>query len=195
MLELFKSIAGYEGLYEVSNLGNVRSLGMWKGKGKGYFQEGRILKTCKDKRGYLVVGLHKDCKAKTYTVHRLVAQAFIENPYNLPEINHIDEDKTNNQVSNLEWCTTKYNINHGTRNERVAETMTNGKLSKKPIQLTFDYNFIKEWESTAECGRNGFDSGHVSECCRNKYGKQGNVYKGFRWMYADDYYSSTIRNM
>lgn len=185
MKEVFREIAGYNGLYEISNLGNVRSLGMWK-KGKGnssYFQEGRVLKPQKDKDGYLQVNLYKDGNQKHHKVHRLVATAFIENTDSLPEVNHIDEDKTNNRVSNLEWCTTKYNHNYGTRTERMAETQ-----SKRPLQLTLDYTLIKEWSSINECGRNGFCQTAVSLCCRNKYYSQGNVYKGYRWMYAKDYY-------
>ena len=177
MEELFKSITGYEGLYEVSNLGNVRRLA---GKRR---KETRILKPIKTKNGYLLVYLCKDGKQKPHTVHRLVATVFIPNPDNLPEVNHIDEDKTNNKVSNLEYCDHKQNCNHGTRNERVAETQ-----SEKVVQLTLDYVFVREWQSIAECGRNGFNIGAVSLCCRNKYGSQINVYKGYRWMYAEDYY-------
>ena len=182
--EIFKDISGYEGLYQVSNLGNVRSVGMYVGRGKGtYFQEGRIMKPVKDRGGYLYVNLYKNSKRKVHKVHRLVATAFIENPDNLPEVNHIDENKQNNKVENLEWCDHKQNCNHGTRIERVAETRR-----KRPLQLTLDYTLVKEWSSTAECGRNGFDHSTVSKCCNNKYGKQGNVYKGYRWVYAEDYY-------
>ena len=190
MKELFRDVAGYEGLYQVSNFGVIRSLGMWANSKNGSkrFVKGRVLKPSKDTDGYLHVALYKDCNVKWCTVHRLVAQAFIPNPENLPQINHIDENKQNNCVENLEWCSYAYNINHGTRNERVAETMTNGKLSKKVLQLTLDGKIVREWLSTAECHRNGFDSGVVSKCCNNKYGLQGNVYKGYRWMYAEDYY-------
>ena len=183
MNEIFREIAGYEGLYEVSNLGNVRSLNY------NHTGQTRILKSGKHKLGYLLVVLCKDGEMKTHKVHRLVATAFIENPYNLPEVNHIDENKTNNRVENLEWCHHKYNMTYGTRTERsVKARINNPKFSKKPIQLTLDYIFVKEWESTKECGRNGFNQGNVSMCCLNKYGLQGNVYKGFRWMYAEDYY-------
>ena len=180
MIEVFKSITGYEGLYEVSNFGEVRSLN-YKHTGQM-----RVMKPGKDGCGYLYVGLMKDSKRKFYTVHRLVATAFIENPYNLPEVNHIDEDKTNNVVSNLEWCTRTYNNNYGTRIERVSVVLRNEpKRSKKVLQLTLDGKLVKEWESTQECGRNGFCQSVVAACCRNEYGKQGNVYKGYRWVYVD----------
>ena len=181
MKEVFREIAGYEGLYEVSNLGNVRRVA-----GKGC-KEIRVLKLVKQSNGYLYVNLYKEGNRKMHRVHRLVAQAFLPNPNNLPEVNHIDEDKTNNKVCsgmvNLEWCDRKYNNNYGTGHQRSVETQ-----SKKPIQLTLDYVLVKEWESVMECGRNGFCISCISECCNNKYCSQGNVYKGYRWMFAEDYY-------
>ena len=118
--EVWKDVVGYEGLYQVSNLGRVKSLGFDK------WHKGRILKQSFDsKRNYLFVGLHKDGKIKQKNVHRLVAETFIPNPDNLPCVNHKDEDKTNNFVfvnkdgsvdlnkSNLEWCTVAYNTNYG----------------------------------------------------------------------------------
>ena len=179
----------YEGLYKVSNLGRIMSL--------NYRNTGRaeLMNPVEDKDGYLRVGFYKNGEYKMCKVHRLIAQTFIPNPENLPEVNHIDEDKTNNFVflnedgsinkekSNLEWCDRKYNNNHGTHNERIAKAMTNGKLSKKVIQLSLDGEFVREWPSTAECGRNGFNPVCVADCCN---GKQKTAY-GFRWMYADDY--------
>ena len=127
-IEEFRDIPGYEGLYEVSNLGRVRSL-----------ETERILKPSKNTWGYLFVSLYKNGIKKAVRIHRLVALAFIPNPDNLPCINHKDEDKTNNTVDNLEWCDDKYNANYGTRNERIAEK------TRKPV-LQFDLlgNFIRE---------------------------------------------------
>lgn len=113
-------------------------------------------------------------------VHRLVGQAFLLNPNNLPEINHRDEDKTNNRVENLEWCDRKYNNNFGTRNQRVAEKMTNGKLSKTVLQFTLEGNFVKEWKSIRDVQRNlGYNCGNISSCCTGRY----NSANGFVWRY------------
>lgn len=113
-MEVWKAIEGFEGLYEVSNLGRVRRT-YKTGKEK-------ILKPNKNKKsGYLYICLSRNNKKKTFRVHRLVALHFISNPNNLPEVNHIDEDKSNNVWTNLEWCTSEYNCNYGTRNQRQSE--------------------------------------------------------------------------
>lgn len=111
MEEIWKEIEGYEGLYEVSNFGRVKSLKRDK--------NGKLMSLQKDKDGYPVVGLYFKGNLKLHKVHRLVAQTFLSNPDNLPQVNHKDEDKTNNMVDNLEWCTPGYNTNYGTRNIRV----------------------------------------------------------------------------
>ena len=117
--EIWRPVVGYEGLYEVSNTGRVRSLDRYVRR--NYFKKGRILKL-NDRRGYLFVELCLNNKTKNFSVHRLVAQAFIPNPDNLPQVNHIDEDKLNNRVENLEWCDSKYNSNYGTRKDRARNT-------------------------------------------------------------------------
>ena len=179
----------YERLYKVSNLGRILSL--------DYNHTGKpdLMNPGETPTGYLQVTLCKNKEYKKCYVHRLIAETFLPNPENLPEVNHIDEDKTNNFVflnedgsvdkekSNLEWKNHRDNCNHGTRNERVSKILTNGKKSKRVLQLSLSGDLIKEWESARECGRNGFDQGNVSRCCN---GKQ-KTYKGFRWMYADDY--------
>ena len=109
--EVWKSIQGYEGFYEVSSWGRIKNS-----------RSGRVLKAGKHITGYLLVDLCKNGKHTTYRVHRLVAQTFIPNPQNKPEVNHIDENKENNYVENLEWVTSKENINHGTHNLRVSKT-------------------------------------------------------------------------
>ena len=127
-MEIWKDIKGYEGLYQVSNKGRVKSLN-YRRTGK----EG-ILKGKPDKDGYLRVGLCKNKKQKPFYIHRLVAKAFLPNPNNLPEVNHIDENKENNHVENLEWCDRKYNNNYGSRNERASVSMK-GKKHKLKKQI------------------------------------------------------------
>lgn len=129
-MEVWKDIKGYEGLYQVSNLGRIKSI-----------RRNIIMKVRKDKYGYYQLGLTKNKEQKTFKAHRLVAETFIPNHNNLPEINHKDEDKTNNRVENLEWCTNKYNMNYGTRRERAID-----KCKKKVQCVTTgeEFNSIKE---------------------------------------------------
>lgn len=128
MNEIWKPIKGYEGFYEVSNLGRVRSLDRLvirhkhtvNREGKESHEhmmkcKGNELKARVNNSGYLYVALHRDGKEKTQRIHRLVAEAFIDNPNNFPQVNHIDEDKLNNRSDNLEWCDCKYNVNYGSR--------------------------------------------------------------------------------
>ena len=126
MIEEWRDIEGYEGLYQVSNLGRVKSLArvVIRSDGKPNTVNEKILKYGMN-RGYCAVVLCKDGKKKMYKVHRLVAMAFLRNPHNLPEVNHKDEDKKNNCVDNLEWCTSLYNINYGSHNERVTNIIVN----------------------------------------------------------------------
>ena len=190
MEEVWKDIAGYEGKYMVSNTGKVKSLN-YRRTGKE-----KILKAYPDKDGYLYAQLWKDCIGKNYRINRLVAQAFLENPDNFPEVNHKDEDKQNNYVENLEWCTSKYNINYGTRNQRIAEKLKGRKMSeesiKKRVEKTckpvFSVNkesgLIMWWQSAAEAGRVlGIDNGTIGKCCKGKGYKSAG---GYYWFYASD---------
>lgn len=192
-MEEFRDIQEYEGLYQVSNLGRVKSLKYGKEK---------ILKGGKDKQGYIYVILCKEGKKNNFRVHRLVCETFIPNPNNYQCVNHKDEDKTNNNVNNLEWCNQNYNVNYGTGIQRrvantdwkkkventdykevgrkSAEKLLNRKDQSKPVlQYTKDNEFVKEWKSTNECERNGFYKSAVSKCCNGKL----NSHKGFIWKY------------
>lgn len=125
MTEIWKNIEGYEGKYQVSNLGQVKSM----------IGQEKVLHPKKHRNGHLQIGLHKDKKRKTMYIHRLVAQAFIPNPDNLPCVNHKDENPSNNNVDNLEWCTQKYNCNYGTRVDRIMET------KKQQYKKIYKYSF------------------------------------------------------
>lgn len=163
MIEIWKGIEGYEGLYQVSNLGNVKSLG----NGNSNNSKERILKP-KKTSGYLYVGLSKEGKRKNHLIHRLVAQTFISNPNNYQQVNHRDEDKTNNQVTNLEFCDAKYNCNYGTRNQKLS----------KPVMCI---ETGKIYPSTKEIERQlGFSFSTISSACNGRY-KQA---YGFHWKYV-----------
>ena len=177
--EVWKDIAEYEGFYQVSNKGSVRSVDR-RGL-QGYGRRERMLKPQYNSRGYLQVCLSKNGTVKRKSVHRLVAEEFVMNPESLPQVNHIDEDKTNNNAKNLEWCDSKYNNNYGTRTER---------LSKKVIAVNTKTGEVVTFNSTAEAGRKGYNTSAVSMACRGVYkastGKlvgDGCTYKGFRWYY------------
>ena len=119
MIEEWRPIEGYEGLYEVSSYGRVRSLDKYDSMNR--FLRGRILRLFTDGLGYLRAQLYSNSKRKSFLVHRLVAQAFIPNPDNLPQVNHRDENPSNDNVDNLEWCDGKYNVNYGTRIDRIRD--------------------------------------------------------------------------
>ena len=123
MQEIWKDVRGWEGLYQISNLGNVRTL---------HYKKPYLRKLSKTQRGYLVVNFFiSKGKYKNYSVHRLVAEAFIPNPNNLPQINHKDENRLNNRVDNLEWCTNKYNCNYGHHCENLSKSRIGMKFSKQ----------------------------------------------------------------
>ena len=170
-MENWKEISGYEGLYEVSDKGRVKSLGNNKTRKE------KILKPHKDTWGYLRVDLCKDGKVKHSKVHRLVAEAFIQNPNNLKTVNHRDEVKTNNASNNLEWMSKKDNLNYGTRNKRVAESLS------KQVQM-FDKStgeLLATYPSTHEAERiTGIAQQSISSCCNGKRKSAG----GYIWRYA-----------
>lgn len=172
MEEVWRPVVGYEGLYEVSNLGRIRSLDRYVGK---RLFKSQTLKPKTDRYGYLVVDLRSHSKHKSKTIHRLVAEAFLPNPGNLPQVNHKNEDKTDNRVENLEWCSCEYNINYGTSLKRRA-----GSQSKTVYQYTLDGILVNVYPSTNECERQTkYKHSYISKCCNGEW-KQ---YKGFRWSY------------
>ena len=176
----------YEGLYKVSNLGRILSLN-YRNTGKPDLMNPR-----ERKNGYLQIGLWKNREYKHCYVHRLIAETFLPNPEGKPQVNHKiegDEGKKINMVifnedgtidkekTTIEWVTVKENINHGTHNERSAKAR-----SKRVLQLSLSGELIREWPSTMECRRNGFNQGAVAACCRG----ERKSHKGFRWEYEED---------
>ena len=182
MEEEWRAINGYEGLYEVSNTGRVRSLG----NGCSNNSKEKILKPRNNGQGYLQIWLCKNGKQKLYKVHRLVLMTFAP-CYNMKslQVNHIDENTENNNLTNLEWVTCKENINHGTRNKRVSEKNTNGKCSIPVVQLNLEGKLVKVWESSMDAKRGGYNQSHIIQCCKGKRKTHG----GFRWCYLYSYIS------
>ena len=197
MEEIWRDIKGFEGYYQVSNTGKMKSLERTVRSGRGYrIIPEKILEGYPDKDGYLYVQLWKNCICKNCRINRLVAMAFIPNPDNLPEVNHKDENKQNNYVENLEWCTTKYNCNYGTRTKMRAEKLEGMKQSQETIKQRVEktnkpvFSVDKEsglimwWESASEAGRVlGIDNGTIGKCCKGKGYKSAG---GFYWFYADN---------
>lgn len=197
--EIWKDVCGYEGLYAVSNMGRVKSLNY------RHTRKEKILRQCKNIWGYLFVNLWKNGEHKIYQVHRLVLSTFspIANMSELL-VNHKDECKTNNNLSNLEWCTKLYNNTYNDRHKRVGEKLR-GKtrsaatkkkiseaLSKPIVQIDVPTNKgVNVWSSGKDAEREGgFNNGNVSQCCKNKFHREGNnIYKGYKWQYLHDYIS------
>lgn len=187
--EVWKDIPGYEGRYQVSDMGRVRSLSYLGTKNI------RVLKPKPYRGGYLCVALCKNGKAWYAKIHRLVYHTFIgiDKPYVRGSrgtecwvINHKDGDRTNNRLSNLELITQAENVVYGDAREKQRKVQRNNKhTSKKVYQYTLDGRFIKEWPSTRECHRNGLDCRRISECCNHR-GKHEDKreYKGFLWSYC-----------
>ena len=190
MREEWRPVEGWEGLYEVSNMNRVKSVERTVWDNRGYYKivAERFLKPGKNRSGYLYVALWKDGKAKYYLVHRLVATAFCENPEGYTEVNHIDEDKTNNCADNLEWCSRSYNLTYNGRAKKVgkksAEKLTNHPKTSKPIiGIDVRTGLIVEFASVHEAEREiGIHHSNIIKCCKGKANSCG----GFYWMYAND---------
>ena len=176
--------------YQVSNFGRIMSLN-YKRTGKS-----ELLQPRKRKDGYLQVALCKNKIPKDFLLHRIIAETFLPNPENKPCINHkidTEEGRKMNMVffdeygsvdekkSTIEWCTVKENNIYGSRIERIRKANTNGKCSKRVLQFTLDGEFVREWPSVMETGRNGYNSAHVADCCRG----ERKSHKGFLWRYKE----------
>ena len=183
-MEIWRDIKDFQN-YQVSSQGRVRSVdheteARIRGGVVRIHRKGMVLRPAEGHGGYLMITLCKEGKRYDKVIHRLVAESFLDNPENLPQVNHKDEDKHNNCAENLEWCSAEYNTNYGTRNERMAKAQTNHPKKSKPVgQFSLDGKLIKVWPSTNEAGRNGFDGSCVSACCR---GEQ-KTHKTYTWRY------------
>lgn len=170
----WKPIKGYEGYYEVSDKGVIRSItrDVTYKSGRVHSLKGQVIKPSKDKDGYLLVHLYKDNKDTTFKVHRLVAEAFIPNPEGYKEVNHVDEIKDNNQVNNLEWCSRGYNMNHGSRADKASTSLT--KYAYQRFTLSGEYI---DTLTNSELESMGFSAGTIWRCSVGKCRKSS----GFLW--------------
>lgn len=190
-MEIWKDIEGYEGLYQVSNEGRVKSIErtITMSNGRPRLIRERILKQSLQSKGYYFVILCNDSEGKHKYVHRLVAEAFIPNLENKPCIDHINTIRTDNRVENLRWCTNKENCNNPLSVEhyklnydylkRIGKALGE-KRAKKVYQFDKYGNLEKIWNSTTECNRNGLNQGSVSRCCNGKI----ESYKGKKFSYS-----------
>ena len=185
---IWKPIEGYEN-YEVSNTGLVRSLRV----NKSGEVVSRILRLHDNGHGYLAAPLIVNKRQRMMYVHRLVAMAFIPNVDNLPQVNHKDENKSNNNVDNLEWCTARYNINYGNLRERVRASLL--KSVGVPVnQYDLEGNLVRRYECSKEVEKYGFKRRAVIDVCNHRKGHKisSKTYKGFVWRYDGDAFTLTV---
>ena len=182
MKEIWKDIKGYEGYYQVSNFGRIRSVerkiyNPYNRKNSRY--KSIIRKPTVDKHGYLEINLCKNCKSKKHLVHRIVAEAFIPNPTRYPCINHKDENKQNNSVNNLEWCTPKYNANYGCRNKKLSIARTNNMYNQKPVMcIETKEVFINSRDAER---KTGYKSRSIRDVCNGKV----KTLHGLHWVFIN----------
>lgn len=177
MREIFKDVKGFEHLYAVSNLGTVKRKETKAQKGTGnYYRKEHLINQRKNNKGYFMVDLYKNNVRHQLLVHRLVAEAFVENPNNYLCVNHIDENKENNQANNLEWCTQKYNMNYGTCPERIGKAN-----SKSVIQLDKNGNFVGKYVSIICAERmTNISQGSIGDCLHGRRKTAGVIYGNTR---------------
>lgn len=190
MKEIWKDIVGYEDLYQVSNLGNIKSKErIVKNGNRVFFKKEKILTPFLQKTGYLTITLLKDNKIKSHYIHRLVAIAFIKNDFDLEQVNHKDGNKRNNNVNNLEWCSRSENIKHAIKNGLFSKDVVLNKISKmnkkkrKSILQIKNNVIINEFESPTVAGKqfSKLAGNNISACAR---GILKSAY-GFQWKYKD----------
>ena len=181
MKEEWRDIEGYEGYYQVSNFGRVKSLDriQTQKRGNKYYNrkyKSQIIKSYLTHKGYCAIGVTKNNKHKNFAVHRLVAKAFIPNPKNKPQVNHIDGNKENNRVDNLEWNTGSENLKHAYKNKlklctkkhrETAKYQCKKNFNKKVLQYNLNGNFIKEWNSITDASNfYNISISSITQCCQ-----------------------------
>ena len=174
MSVVWKPVVGYEGLYEVSNCGKVRSVEHYT---NGHHLMAKELKPTMSQR-YLYVKLYKNAKPRTIRLHRIVAEAFVPNPMHKPQVNHINGNRLDNSVGNLEWCTSSENLRHAYKTglKDIEDSMR--KIRKKVLQLDMDGNAVREWRSMSDAARElGLQVSNISHCCKGRIRSTG----GYRW--------------
>lgn len=189
--EIWKDVKDYEGFYQVSNLGKVRSLDRYTGCENGVrLVKGRILKQGLNLQGYPIVCLCVEDKRKTQRVHRLVATAFIQNDNHLPEVNHKDHDKTNNCVSNLEWCTRQYNVSYSDDKLKNKYRRKSGfSKAKKINQYDLEWNLLATYVGATSVEKL---MNVPATTIRNRCIRGGQPFNGYYWRYADT--QSEVKN-
>lgn len=188
-MEIWKDIEGYEGLYQVSDMGNVRSFDRVieverNGITMKQHRKGKVLRQLPRRHGYLAVFLYKSDGRRTHeSVHRLVASAFCERENEATEVNHKNEIKTDNRAENLEWITHKENTNYGTTQERRSAKIRNNERSTPIRQKTLDGELVKEYPSIGEAFRQtGYRQGNIHKCLKGTY---SHAY-GYKWEYVNN---------
>jgi hypothetical protein len=206
MFEVWKDIPGYEGYYQASTTGTIRSVGRWVKVGEGRrYLPGRMLKQHKDPKGYYRVSLCKDGKSKVFKAHRLIALTFIPNPKNYPMINHKDEVPCHNWVHNIEWCDAAYNNSYGTAKQRQSAKLRGRPLyhfrgeknfmygkhicrgdhpyARKVAQMDMDGNIIKIHGCLIDAGESvGVTGGSIAHVCKGRMA----TCRGYKWAYLDE---------
>ena len=178
-IEIWKDVKGFEGLYQISNFGNVKSVDRISKHSKGDLTlKGRILKPINIGKGYLGVALSKNGKVKNHYIHRLVAEAFINNNENKPCIDHINGNRTDNRVNNLRWVNATENMNNPITTNRISQ-----KNSIQIVQFTIDGEFVKIWNNAVDAEQTlGIDRTGIRRCCRKVVKTAG----GYMWKNIDD---------
>lgn len=170
-MEIWKDVVGYEGLYQVSNLGRVRGVDRFDAMGRKH--DGIVLRQAYTRGNYLVVGLCKNGIKKLFRVNRLVAIAFIDNPNNYPQVGHLDDNKENNTVNNLYWTTSQENNTHNNKHIKIARKIKKAICGFRGSECCF-------FESSIDAGKHGFNSSAIRNCLTGRSSK----HKGYAWQYV-----------